>query len=133
MTKAKKKYFIGFALIIAALIFFVLGSFKDSMQYYLTVDELLDATELVQDQEFRLSGKVVQGSIQKPHPDQPRYEFDITAGGKSVHVRYQGLAPDTFNDSSSVVVTGRFDATKRVFEAHHLLAKCASKYEAKLQ
>ena len=43
--------------------------------------------------------------------------------------RYHGIVPDTFVDNADVVVEGRL-AGDGTFEAHTLLAKCPSKYEA---
>jgi cytochrome c-type biogenesis protein CcmE len=57
---------------------------------------------------------------------------NFQVGPKTVQVIYRGLAPDTFKDTSDVVVRGKLDQKKMVFYADHLLAKCASKYEAKL-
>ncbi len=41
---------------------------------------------------------------------------------------YHGVVPDTFMENSEVVVEGSIRS--EVFEAHTLLAKCPSKYEA---
>jgi cytochrome c-type biogenesis protein CcmE len=127
-----RKYMIGFCLLAIALFIMVAKNFKQSMQYYMTVSEFYQQREKVSDREFRLSGRVVEGSILKKNPAKPQYSFDIIEGGQRVAVEYHGFAPDTFNDKSTVVVRGYFDDTKQVFFANHLLAKCASKYEAKL-
>jgi cytochrome c-type biogenesis protein CcmE len=55
--------------------------------------------------------------------------FVVTDGDATLPVRYHGIIPDTFVDGADVVVEGQLtgDGT---FEAHTLLAKCPSKYEA---
>ena len=52
-----------------------------------------------------------------------------TDGTDTMSVRYGKELPDTFVDEAEVVVEGEIGADK-VFEAHTLLAKCPSKYEA---
>jgi cytochrome c-type biogenesis protein CcmE len=129
----RKKYFFGFAMIITALLLLIVVNFKQSMQYYMTVDEMYGSLPLLQNREFRLSGTVVKGSLRQTTDDgSPVYDFIIANGPKTVQVIYRGLAPDTFKDTSDVVVRGKLDQKKMVFYADHLLAKCASKYEAKL-
>ncbi len=49
-----------------------------------------------------------------------------------MNTSYKGFVPDTFKEGSDVVVTGSFD-DKGSFVATEILAKCASKYEAKLE
>src|SRR5262249_8724639 len=104
----KKKYIVGFALIIFAAVLFVASNFKKSMQYYLTVDELEKTLPAVRGKEFRLSGSVVAGTIQLQQGDKPLYRFRLANGGKQLPVVYAGLVPDTFKDSSDVVVRGTF-------------------------
>jgi cytochrome c-type biogenesis protein CcmE len=61
-------------------------------------------------------------------------EFVIGHNGKSLKVQYVGreIIPDTFKDGSKAVVEGTLtgDGT---FEARHIEAKCASKYEAEYE
>jgi cytochrome c-type biogenesis protein CcmE len=46
----------------------------------------------------------------------------------TIPVKYHGVVPDTFMENSEVVVEGSLGTGS--FEAHTLLAKCPSKYEA---
>ena len=55
----------------------------------------------------------------------------MTDGTAVYPVTYRGLAPDTFTDEADVVVEGRL-ARDGTFHATTLLAKCGSRYEAKL-
>jgi cytochrome c-type biogenesis protein CcmE len=54
--------------------------------------------------------------------------FAVTDGTRSVPVIYAREVPDTFKEEGDVVVEGMLNADG-VFAAHHLLAKCPSKYE----
>lgn len=123
---------VGALCVIVALLVLVVGHFKSSFQYYVTVDELMADLKRYEGREVKLAGAVVDESVIKSRPEKPIYQFQIENEGVTIAVRYEGLAPDTFNDQSTVVVTGRYIKEKGQFEAHHLLAKCASKYEAKL-
>ena len=77
---------------------------------------------------FRINGKVTEGSIVRLASGQD-VSFVVSDGANDLSVRYHGIIPDTFVDGADVVVEGRLgdDGT---FDAHTLLAKCPSKYEA---
>lgn len=77
---------------------------------------------------LNLKGRIVAGSIDKSSQS---LAFVLEDGGKTLPVRYVGKAPlpDLFKDHAEAQVTGTF-ATDGCFEAEHLQAKCASKYEA---
>jgi cytochrome c-type biogenesis protein CcmE len=98
-----------------------------SMVYYLTVSEFLEAAES-QPGGFRISGQVEEGSVLRS-PGGRDVTFVITDGPATLAVRYHGTIPDAFTENVDVVVQGRM-AEDRIFEAHTLLAKCPSKYEA---
>src|SRR5688572_26960457 len=106
MPAVKKKYIFGFLAIIVALILLVVSNFKESMQYYVTVDEMYQSLPLLGERDFRLSGSVVRGSLKVSKEQPATYTFIVANGGKNIQVIYRGLAPDTFNDRSNVVVTG---------------------------
>jgi len=97
------------------------------MSYYLSVSEFMDSPERA-DAGLRINGKVAQGSIVR-EPSGQDVTFLVTDGAASLPVRYHGIIPDTFVDDADVVVEGRL-AEDGTFEAHLLLAKCPSKYEA---
>jgi cytochrome c-type biogenesis protein CcmE len=99
------------------------------MAYYYTVSEFM-AQPGQRTDGFRINGKVDTGSIVRQASGQD-VAFVMTDGSTSLPVRYHGIIPDTFVDDADVVVEGRLgpDGT---FDAHTLLAKCPSKYEAAL-
>ena len=97
------------------------------LSYYLSVSEFVSAP----DQSgggFRINGKVAEGSIIRESTGQD-VAFIVTDGKADLPVRYHGIIPDTFVDNADVVVEGSL-ADDGTFEAHTLLAKCPSKYEA---
>lgn len=95
--------------------------------YYMTVSEFLEA-EQAETQGFRVNGKVVDGTIDRK-PSGLDVQFVMSDGSSTMPVVYHGIVPDTFVDGADVVVEGRLDE-QSVFQAHHMLAKCPSKYEA---
>jgi cytochrome c-type biogenesis protein CcmE len=78
---------------------------------------------------LRVAGIVKPGTIQRQGRD---LHFQLSQQDLELAVAYTGSAPvpDTFKDGAEAVVEGqqRPDGT---FEADHIQAKCASKYEAK--
>jgi len=127
--KPKTKFMIGGLVVLGTSGWLMFTSIKETGQYYLTPSEL--STRLKTDPSFkgadvRVGARVVPGSIQRA-PSGRQYDFRITDGTDTMTVVYKGIAPDTFSDSSDVVVVGF--ATEGTFQAGTLLAKCASRYE----
>jgi cytochrome c-type biogenesis protein CcmE len=125
---ARPQFLIAFVVVFGALAFLGYNAFKASSMYYLSVGELLARGDAAYGEELRVSGKVVEGSIQRG-PEANAIRFTMTdEDGPSVPVFYQGVVPDTFQDGGEVVVEGGL-GSEGVFQASTLLAKCPSKYE----
>ncbi len=91
------------------------------------------AEGLISDDQFARKSGFIDAEIQKFQKDGfLAYQFVISEGGKNINVLYQGIVPDTFKDGAQVVATGSLKEDGS-FVASELLAKCASKYEAKLK
>lgn len=127
----KIQYLAGFIVIIAAFVYLALTSFKSSLQYYVTVSELHAQETNYQDKTLKVAG-IVSEIAKNENAENSIYNFFVEEGGKSIAVEYKGFVPDTFKNGSQVVVTGKLKPDGH-FEANHILAKCASKYEAKIQ
>lgn len=130
--KKQRKFLVGFGLVIAAIGYLIYTGATDATMYYLTVSELKAAIEtgdVAYDENMRLHGRVVNGSIRRGDVGSLRIRFIAHEGGVQAPVVYTGVVPDTFRDDSEVVVEGGYgrDGT---FNAHTLYAKCPSKYEA---
>lgn len=123
----KKKVFIPL-LIIVACIAWLASSNLSKANYSLSVDALADLGDLKYDQELRVRGRVVPGSIVT---NGPRVRFTLHEAGSNLDVCYVGddPLPDLFKDHAETVVNGTL-GKDGVFQARHLQAKCASKYEA---
>ena len=127
MLKGKLKFIIAIAVIGLTVSYLVYGGVKDTMVYYLTVEELKAQVPEVYDSRVRVSGTVVPGTIIKDNDG--ALEFKITDGSRTIDVAYEGIVPDIFADDVEAVVEGVY-AKNDVFEADTLLAKCPTKYES---
>lgn len=114
--------------VIACLVsWLVFAGVRDSMVYYVTVDELFLQTPEVYGEKVRVSGTVVAGSIRNEIDDSLR--FTMEAGSGRLDVEYGGVVPDIFADGVEAVVEGELSSDD-VFRADLLLAKCPTKYES---
>ncbi|PIR19854.1 MAG: cytochrome c biogenesis protein CcmE [Deltaproteobacteria bacterium CG11_big_fil_rev_8_21_14_0_20_47_16] len=126
------RYIVGTILIVAGLVYMGVTVFRSSMQYYVTVSEFRSNESKYDGKTLKVAGKVKEGSVQKTvDAGMPVYTFTVVDAGQELQVVYRGLVPDTFKAGSDVVATGHMQGDH--FEANHILAKCASKYEAKVQ
>jgi cytochrome c-type biogenesis protein CcmE len=128
--KARTKFLIGGALVLATSGYLMATSIEETGTYYLTPTEL--ATKIQKDPSFygtgvKVGARVVPGSIVRD-PGGRSMKFEVTDGARSFPVSYRGIAPDTFTDGVDVVVEGRLDRNG-TFAATTVLAKCASRYE----
>lgn len=115
----------GLLVVVVTAGLFVQGD-PDTVQFYMTASEYLDRKETYIGKKIKVAGKVKANSLQ--HLDSNHYEFVVEDKGANMAVSYRGYAPDTFKEGSEVVVEG-LATNNPLFEATHLMAKCASKYE----
>lgn len=128
MTTRNWKFLAG-GLVIAAAIGILVGvSFQENMAYYIEVADYLSKGPAAEGSAYRIRGHVIPGTIQKTS-GKLGVLFAMGDGGKQMTVRYAREVPDTFKEHAEVVVEGAM-GQDGVFEAHTLLAKCPSKYEA---
>jgi len=120
------KYYISLGVVVIALFCLIfLGFNKDTMVYYVTIEELEAAP--VYDKRIRVVGNVVDGSIQT-NLNSLKMQFTIAQDDRRIPITYTGVVPDTFKEGAEVVAEGRY-YTDRTFEAETVMAKCPSKYE----
>lgn len=117
---------VGIAVSMVTLVVVGLGN-PDGFVYYVTVSEYMEKGD-AETAGFRVNGKVVDGTIERD-PSGQDVLFVMSDGTTAMKVSYHGIIPDTFVDGADVVVRGELGGGE-VFEAHEMLAKCPSKYEA---
>lgn len=131
MRIRQTKWIIGIALILFGVGIIAATTLSKSTRYYVTVAELMSNPSKHVETDLKVAGKVSDGSIQKQE-ERMQWRFRIETEEKHVWVNYRGAIPDAFKDGAEVVVTGRFESTHEL-SAINILAKCASKYEEKLE
>jgi cytochrome c-type biogenesis protein CcmE len=125
------KVLLGGLVVVGALIWLGFVGFQESKAYYITVDEYSSMQDSVDGKTLKLAGEVVAGSIDRT---KPHMEFMLANQDKTIRVQYVGneIIPDTFKDGTRALVEGKA-APGGIFQASHIEAKCASKYEAEYE
>jgi cytochrome c-type biogenesis protein CcmE len=131
--KKQIRFAVGIGVVLIAIAYFAFAGYNEGKAYYKTIDEVaaLDSKDAAK--RLRVAGLVKEGTIERDGKDL-RFVLaqDLDNSHNTMVVNYVGTAPvpDTFKDRAEAVVEGKRmpDGT---FEADHIQAKCASKYEAK--
>jgi len=151
--KTNWKLIIGCLAIAGAVIYLLVSSTLGSMQYFITIDELLQNPASYQNKTVRVSGAVIGDSV-IVNTDTSTVEFTAAnissdheaiaeSGGmaaalfeavnnpdtRRIKIVYHGVKPDLLKDQTQAILTGKLDA-KNVFQADEILLKCPTKYEA---
>lgn len=118
--------------ILAAMGYLMYSGISDTGVYYRTVSEVLDQASIFDGQSLRISGEVVQGTVQY---DQENLLLsfavrDTENDRVTMNALYQGVMPDAFQEDAEVILEGTYSQYENLFNATILLAKCPSKYEA---
>jgi cytochrome c-type biogenesis protein CcmE len=127
--KRQLRFGVGISVILVAIAYFAFAGYQEGKAYYRTIDELTAMGPTADGKRLRVAGIVQPGSINRDGKD---VSFTLTQDDTHrLEVYYTGSqpVPDTFKDGSEAIVEGerRSDGS---FEADHIQAKCASKYEA---
>ena len=125
----RKRFLLGGAVLVLVIGYLLYLSFDDSVSYYFTVSELLDKGSEVYDTRVRVSGKVVDDSIDW-NAREVELGFIIVENDATLPVVYGGAKPEGFKADANVLVDGQYHSD-RVFYASQILMKCPSKYEPK--
>jgi len=128
--RPRYRFVVG-AVIVAAVLLALLGStLRRSTVYYLTIEELQSQTPDVYGQRVRVAGLVDRGSVDWQQGSSV-LRFSMVDGEMSLPVTYEGLVPDAFAQTDSVVVEGEYGPDS-LFRADVLVVQCPSKYESEL-
>lgn len=115
-------------LIILGSIGWLAGTNFEKANYFYSVEELPTLGDPIYQDSIKVKGRIVAGSIDKSTVP---VKFTIQENEQELRVHYvsEEPLPDMFKDHAETVVEGQMRADG-IFEASHLQAKCASKYEA---
>lgn len=123
----RRRYLVGGGILVLAVAALVAVSLGSSVNYYLTVSELLDGGSEFHDTDVRVGGKIASDTIEW-NADDLELKFTITENGRDLAVVYEGARPSGFQADSSILVEGQY-RSGMVFQAKVLIMKCPSKYE----
>jgi len=132
MRSPQRKPIVGILIIAAALVWLFWEGTERGKSYYKTLSELEQLGSRAYGMRLKVAGDVVAGSLAGRGARGMR--FSLAQHGRTMPVLYASdrPVPDTFTDSSQVLVEGTLQADG-VFQADQIQAKCASKYEARYQ
>ena len=125
----KPKIVIGVLVIVAALVYLVVGGFKDTAVYYRTVKELYAEQSMPVGEGVRISGYVVPETINWD-AENIKLSFSMAEEKDTLHVEYNGIMPDQLAEAQQIVVEGKLESGQ-LLKANNILLKCPSKYEVK--
>lgn len=112
--------------IVGALSFLMYTTMADQVEYYKHVDEVMAAPDEWYGKRLQVHGYVQGDPL--VNPETLEYRFTMISNGQTVNATYRGVVPDTFKKDAEVVVKGKL--TPSGIEAHEIMAKCPSRYEA---
>ena len=112
--------------LITAFVGLMWTTMQDGTQYYKHVDEVMVDPDQWVGKRLQVHGFASEISWK---PSSLDYRFAIENNGYVVHAEYTGIVPDTFQDESEVVVSGRLEGDVLIVEPGGIMAKCPSKYE----
>jgi cytochrome c-type biogenesis protein CcmE len=128
MTHRYIKIGVTAAVLIAAFAGLMWTTLQDGTEYYKHVDEVMADRAKWENKPMQLHGFVVPGSILRK-PDSFEYRFQLQSNGKVINASYEGIVPDTFQDESEVVLSGKLTPEGFHTRRDGIMAKCPSKYE----
>ncbi len=100
---------------------------SDSLVYFILPSEYASEPHRYDERRIRLGGIVEPGTIAFDG-DELVLAFDVTDSIETFAVRHRGTPPDLFQESTGVVIEGRFE--NGVFHSDNLLVKHSEVYEA---
>jgi cytochrome c-type biogenesis protein CcmE len=131
-TASKKvKFIVGGVAILALIVYLIVSAVSSAGAYYREVSEVLAQQATLSGKALRVSGNVVQESIQYDAPNLS-LSFKISDPkdvAQQLPIHFHGVQPDQIGrDGASAIVEGKLLPNGTV-EANNLLLKCPSRYE----
>lgn len=124
---------IGLTSLVLALSFggLLYSTMSESTEYYKHVDEVMGRPAEWYGKPLQLHGFIVPNSIMVKR-NSMEYRFQVQSQGQVVQASYTGIVPDTFKDDAEVVLKGVLSKDGFAVHPNGVMAKCPSKYEAKV-
>jgi cytochrome c-type biogenesis protein CcmE len=133
--RSKKKVFVAVLIVLIGIGFLIYRGVSSTGIYYLTVEELIKKAHTLKGESVRVSGNVVDGTIDYNAKDLIlKFAIsDMKNENKKINALYNGIKPDAFKPGGEVILEGVYDEANNLFKAEILLAKCPSKYEEEIK
>jgi cytochrome c-type biogenesis protein CcmE len=132
-VKKNQKFLIAGVVIVLAISYLVYVGVKESGVYFLTVTELKSDSRPDNGRGVRVSGVVIDGSIEEETMNLIlRFKVMDEEGGTEdnyLNVYYKGVKPDSFKADVQVILEGKYSREENLLKATTLLVKCPSRYE----
>ena len=122
----RTRLFIAAVVVVAALIYVIIGGIRGAVVYYITPSELLAQAEQAREKTIRVGGRVVPGS-KTWDPATQELRFRLTDGSAIVAVRYHGAPPGLFTEGQGAIVEGTWDQAG-VVRARSIIVKHSEEY-----
>ncbi len=107
MRKRGRWFLLAAAVLAVGLGYVAYSLFTHSGADYLTVSELKSQAESLADQQARVGGRIVPGSINWDD-EAKTIRFVLADNKESLAVVYEGIVPDNFKPGADLVVEGRY-------------------------
>lgn len=104
---------------------FIVSALQENLMYYVTPTELLEKSEMRNQNFCRLGGVVEKGSL-KRDSQTLIVRFVVTDFTNRVSVEYKGITPDLFKEGQGVIAEGHWG--DGLFIANKILAKHDENY-----
>lgn len=127
MASGRARFAIAAGVVAVAVGGLIVFALAGTSVYYRTPTELAESAPKPTER-VRVAGTVVDGSVAT---DGPTTRFLVTDGNAEVEVTTRAPLPDTFTPGIEVVAEGAL-TEPGLFSASTVLAKCPSKFKAKL-
>jgi len=126
-AKKRLKFIIGGGVIAVAVVYLAFTVSQSTAAFFLTVEELYAKGAAFHNRNVRVSGQVVEDSIDFNSRDLI-LRFQVTGeSGQVLPVVFNGPKPDQLHKDAEAILEGKFDGNE--FAAQTILLKCPSRYE----
>tara|TARA_B100000686_G_C16019989_1_gene585449 strand:- start:16 stop:444 length:429 start_codon:yes stop_codon:yes gene_type:complete len=123
-VKSRISIVISLIFLLVISIFFILGSLKENILYFLTPTEVKQKEDLKIGKSMRIGGMVKKNSI---FTNSREIRFVITDFKNEIIVSYSGTVPNLFLEEKGVIAEGKLK-DKKFFIADRILAKHDENY-----
>ena len=124
------KWLIGGLIITATVIAMAFITMDKFSVYFYTPDEVLAKYAALKDQDVRVGGMVVPGSVLW-NPKNLDLTFTVSDLKEShISVTYRGAPPDMFKENGGVIVEGKLQESGHKLAAKKLIVKHSEEYRA---